>query len=157
MNDSLPRFACLLPIFRQHKLTEDRESLFCLAVFRFAEREGQMCSGATPNSSAISLSPLGQWRLRAFASVEDASLICGKRRTATPLLFQRRDNVGGMPVGLYHAVTSSINFTLFTVRSQRGALSSAAKYQTSSHSNPVSVCSIFGSNAPPRQKLRQRE
>lgn len=36
-------------------------------------REGQIYSGATPNASAISLSPLGQCFINAFASVEDAS------------------------------------------------------------------------------------
>lgn len=70
----------------------------------------------------------------------------GQRRSP---LFQRRDNVGGMPVLLHHAVTPSINFTPSAVRIQRGAFSSAAKYQTSSHKSPVSVRSIFGSNARP--------
>jgi hypothetical protein len=79
---------------------------------------------------------LGQWRLRAFASVEDASPDLRETADSDVPLFQRRDNVGGMPVRLHHAVTSSINFTPSAVRSQRGAFISAAKYQTSSHNNP---------------------
>jgi hypothetical protein len=38
-----------------------------------SEREGQIFSGAISNASALNLSPFGQWRLSAFASVEDAS------------------------------------------------------------------------------------
>lgn len=75
--------------------------------------------------------------------------LTGQRRQRSAPLSQPGDNVGGMPVLLHHAVTSSINFTPSAVRIQRGALSSAAKHQTSSHSNPVSVCSIVGSSACP--------
>ncbi|CRH34295.1 hypothetical protein BN1183_BA_01740 [Pantoea ananatis] len=51
----------------------------------------------------------------------------GKPPPATFPVFQGRNNVGGMPVLLCHAVTSPINFTPSAVRSQRGASISAAK------------------------------
>ena len=86
--------------------------------------EGQMISGDIYSASAMSFS------------------LCRQRRSP---LFQHRNNVGGMPVLLHHAATSLINFTPSAVRSQRGALSPSVKYQTSSHSSPVRVCSIFGS------------
>lgn len=72
-----------------------------------------------------------------------------QRRQRGAPFSQPGDDVGGMPVLLHHAVTSSINFTPSAVRIHRGALSSAAKHQTNSHINPVSVCSIFGSSALP--------
>lgn len=87
--------------------------------------EGQMISGDIYSASAMSFS------------------LCRQRRSP---LFQHRNNVGGMPVLLHHAATSLINFTPSAVRSQRGALSPSVKYQTSSHSSPVRVCSIL---APP--------
>lgn len=91
-------------------------------------RDGQICSGLTSNASAINLSPLGQRRLRALVSVEDASPALRESAASdVPRFFQCRNNVGGMPVLLHHAVTSSINFTPSDVRSQRGAFISAAK------------------------------
>lgn len=53
--------------------------------------------------------------------------LAGNRRQRRPLLFQRRDDVGRMPVRLHHSTTPSINFTPSAVRGQRGAFISAAK------------------------------
>jgi hypothetical protein len=73
VNGLLSRFACLLPIFRLHVQPEDRESLFCLAVFRFAVTGRPDVLRRNPQLFGNQPFPLGQWRLRAFASVEDAS------------------------------------------------------------------------------------
>ncbi len=111
--------------------------------------DGQIISGDVSSASAISFRRAAWSGSAHLPAWKTPARSAGNLSQRCSLFSQARDNIGGVPVGLHHAGLPSITCMPSAVRIQRGAFRSAAKYQTSSHSSPVSVVSVSGSSAWP--------
>lgn len=109
--------------------------------------DGKIISGDVSSASAISFRRAARSVSAHLPAWKTPARPCGKPQPAMFPFSQARDNIGGVPVGLRHAGLPSITCMPSAVCIQRGAFRSAAKYQTSSHSSPVSVVSVSGSSA----------